>query len=53
MLYHGKEEIHSEIFCYLLTEVVPSNKYYKSRIIGLTYKVSLTTYWDLPELFRT
>ena len=31
MLYGGKEEIHREIVNYLLTQVVQSNKYYKSR----------------------
>ena len=46
MLYPSKEEIHSEIVNYLLTEVVQSNEYYKSRAVGVTSKVSLTTDQD-------
>ena len=43
MLYHGKEEIHGEIINYLLTEVVQSNKYYKSRAVGVISEVGLIT----------
>ena len=44
LLYHGKEEIHSEIKGnYLLTEVVQSNKYYTSYAEGVRSKVGLPT----------
>ena len=45
LLYRGKEEIHSEIVNYLLTELVQSNKY-KSHAVGVTSRVGLTTDWD-------
>ena len=49
LLYCGKEEIHSEVKSnYLSTEVVQSNKY-KSRAVGVTSKVGLTTDQDLAE----
>ena len=48
MLYRGKEEIHSENKPnYLSTEVVQSDKYYKSRTAGVTPEVGLTTDRDL------
>ena len=34
---------------YLLTEVVQSYKYYKSRAVGVTSEVGFTTDWDLAE----
>ena len=34
---------------YLLTQVVQSNKYYKSRVVGVTSEVGLTTDRDLAE----
>ena len=50
LLYRGKEEIHSETVNYLLTEVVQSNKYYKSRAVSVTSEVGLTTHRDLAEV---
>ena len=47
LLYHGKEEIKSEIVNYLSTEVIQSNKYYKSSAVGVTSEVGLTTGQDL------
>ena len=47
-MYHGKEEIHSENRVnYLLTEVVQSNKYYKSHAVGVTFEIGLNTDRDL------
>ena len=34
---------------YLFTEVIQSNKYYKSRVVGVTSEVGLTTDRDLAE----
>ena len=49
-LYRVKEEIHCEIEVnYLLTKVVQFNKYYKSRAVGVTSEVGLTTDRDLAE----
>ena len=50
LLYQGKEKIHSEIVNYSLTEVVQSDKYYKSHAIGVTSEVGLATDRDLSEL---
>ena len=50
MLYHNKKEIHSEIVNYLLTEVVQSNKYYKSHTVGVMSEVGLITDRDLSVL---
>ena len=50
VLYHGKEEIHSEIVNYLWIEVVQSNKYYKSCAVSVTSEVGLTTNRDLSLL---
>ena len=48
LLYHGKEEIHSEIVLIIfLTEVVQSHKYYKSCTVGVTSTVGLTTDRDV------
>ena len=35
-----------------LTQVVQSNKYYKSRAVGMTSEVDLTTDQDVAELWR-
>ena len=35
---------------YLLTQMVQSNKYIKSRAVGVTFEVGLTTDRDLAEL---
>ena len=49
MLYRGKVEIQCEIKSWLfLTEVVQSN-IYKSRAVGVTTEVGLTTDRDLAE----
>ena len=50
LLYHCKEEIHSERVNYLLTAVVQSNKYHKSHTVGVTSEVGLTTDRDLSVL---
>ena len=50
VLYRGKKEIHCEIVNYLLTEMVQSNKCYKSRVVSVTSKVGLTTDRELEEL---
>ena len=42
--YTVKERVN-----YLLTEVVQSNKYYKSRAVGITSEVGLTTDQNLAE----
>ena len=42
--------IHSEIVNYLSIDVVQSNTYYKSRAIGVTSEVGLTTDRDLSVL---
>ena len=49
VLYRGKEQIHSEIelIIFYVTEVVPSDKYYKSHAVGVSSKVGLTTDRDL------
>ena len=43
VLYHGKETIYSETVNYLLTQVVQSDKYYKSLAVGFMFKVGLIT----------
>ena len=50
LLYCGIKEICSEIVNYLLTEVVQSNKYYKSHAAGVIFEVGLTTDRDLSVL---
>ena len=49
LLYRGKEEIHSETVNCLSTEVIQSNKYYKSRAVGVTSEVGLTSDQDFAE----
>ena len=51
LLYRCTEEIHSETELTILwTEVVQSNKYYKSRAVGVTYEIGLTPDRVLSEL---
>ena len=45
MLYHGKEEKYSELF--INRSGIQSNKYYKTRAVGVVSEVGLSTDWDL------